>query len=82
MVFVKILKFLHLFFLDQIGQEKVFRIVLDRKPAFLDYKNINMYGYARLCTVIYSYVQLCVAMHGYALVRTAMLGYLRLCMAM
>ena len=35
----------------------MFRIVLDRKPAFLDYKNINMYGYARVCTVIYDYVQ-------------------------
>ena len=56
----------------------MFRIVLDRKPAFLDYKNINMYDYARLCTVIYGYVQLCVAMLGYELVSTAMHGYLRL----
>ena len=82
MIFVKILKFLHLFFFGQIGEEKVFRIVLDRKPAFLVYKNIKMYGYARLCTVIYGYVQLCVAMHGCALVSTAMHGYLRLCTAM
>ena len=35
-------EFLRLFFLGQIGYEKVFRTVLDRKPAFLDYKNIHL----------------------------------------
>ena len=42
MIFVKNWPFLHLFILGKIGQEKVFYDILDRKNAFLDYKNINL----------------------------------------
>ena len=38
----KINKFLYLFILGKIGQEKVFGNVLDRKLAFLDYKNMDL----------------------------------------
>ena len=42
MSFVKNLQFFHLFILRQIGQEEVFYDILDRKNAFLDYKNIKV----------------------------------------
>ena len=42
MVLVKNVKFLHPFFWGKKGLEKVFGIVLDRKEAILDYKNINL----------------------------------------
>ena len=42
MIFVKNWSFLHLFILGKIGQGKVFYDILDRKNAFLDYKNINL----------------------------------------
>ena len=42
MVLGQINKFLYLFILGKIGQEKVFCNVLDRKLAFLDYKNIDL----------------------------------------
>ena len=41
MVLGKINKFLYLFILRKIGQEKVFSNVLDRKLAFAEYKNID-----------------------------------------
>ena len=58
----------------------MFRIALDRKPAFLDYKNIKMFGYVRPCTAMHGYARLCTAMHGYVShVRscTAMYGYVQ-----
>ena len=42
MVLVKNVKFLNPFFLGEIGLDKVFGAVLDRKVAILDYKNINL----------------------------------------
>ena len=42
MFLVKILKFLHPFFLGQIGKEKMFGGVLGRKVAVLVYKNIDL----------------------------------------
>ena len=39
MVLVRNLPFFHLLFLGNIGQEKVFYDFLERKNAFLDYKN-------------------------------------------
>ena len=42
MVLAKIWKFLYPFFLFKTGQEKVFGDVLDRKQAFLDYRNIDL----------------------------------------
>ena len=42
MVLGKINKFLYLFILGKIGQEKVFCNVLDRKLAFLDNKNNDL----------------------------------------
>ena len=39
MVLVKKWPFFHLFFLDNIGQENVFYDILERKNAFLGYKN-------------------------------------------
>ena len=41
MVLVKIMKFVYFFFLDKIHQIRVFGNVLDRKLAFLDYKNVD-----------------------------------------
>ena len=41
MVSAKIIKFPYLFILLKIGQEKVFSNVLDRKLAFVEYKNID-----------------------------------------
>ena len=42
MVLAKINKFLYLFMLGKTGQEKDFCNVLDRKVAFLDYKNMDL----------------------------------------
>ena len=42
MIFVKNSKFFHVFILGKIGQENVFHDILDRKNAFLDYKNIKL----------------------------------------
>ena len=42
MVSAKIIKFPYLFFLGKIRQKKVFGNVLDRKLAFLDYKNMDL----------------------------------------
>ena len=42
MVLVKTWPFPQLFFLGQIGREELFSNFLDRKIAFLDYKNINI----------------------------------------
>ena len=39
MVLVKNWPFFHLFFKGNIGQENVFYDILERKNAFLDYKN-------------------------------------------
>ena len=39
MVFVKKLKIFRPFILGKIGKKKVFGYILDRKKAFLDYKN-------------------------------------------
>ena len=39
MILVKNLKFFHLLSLSKIDREKVFAEVLDKKGAFLDYKN-------------------------------------------
>ena len=41
MVLAKIMKFLYPFFLAKIGKDKVLGNVLDRKRAFLNYKNID-----------------------------------------
>ena len=41
MVLAKIDKFLYLFMLGKTGQEKEFCNVLDRKLAFLDYKDMD-----------------------------------------
>ena len=41
MVLAKINKFLYLFMLGKTGQEKEFCNFLDRKLAFLDYKNMD-----------------------------------------
>ena len=41
-LFVKNLKFLHLVFFRQNDKKKVFGDILDRKIAFLDYKNIDI----------------------------------------
>ena len=42
MVLAKIMKSLYFFFLGKIRQKKVFGNVLDRKLAFLDYKNMDL----------------------------------------
>ena len=42
MFLVKILKFLHPLFLVQIGKEKLFGDVLERKVAVLVHKNIDL----------------------------------------
>ena len=42
MVLAKINKFLYLFVLGKTGQEKEFCNFLDRKVAFLDYKNNDL----------------------------------------
>ena len=42
MVSAKISKFLYLFILGKTGQEKLFCNVLDKKLAFLDYKNNDL----------------------------------------
>ena len=42
MVLAKIMKFVYFFFLDKIRQIRVFGNVLDRKLAFLDYKNMDL----------------------------------------
>ena len=42
MVLDTIMKFLYLFFLGKIRQKNVFHNVLDRKLAFLDYKNMDL----------------------------------------
>ena len=39
MIFVKKLKFFHVFCLSKRDQEKVFADVLEKKEAFKDYKN-------------------------------------------
>ena len=39
MILVKKLKFFHLLYLSKIDREKVFADVLDKKEAFIDYKN-------------------------------------------
>ena len=41
MIFEKNWQFFHLFILGKIGKEKVFYVILDKKNAFLDYKNIK-----------------------------------------
>ena len=41
MVSAKIMKFVYFFFLDKIRQIRVFGNVLDRKLAFLEYKNMD-----------------------------------------
>ena len=41
-ILVKIWQFFHLFILGKIGQENVFYDILERKNAFLDYKNIKL----------------------------------------
>ena len=41
-IFVKNWRFFHLFILGKIGQENVFYDILERKNAFLDYKNIKL----------------------------------------
>ena len=41
MVLAKIMKFVYFFFLDKIRQIRVFGNVLDRKQAFLGYKNMD-----------------------------------------
>ena len=42
MIFVKNWQFFYLVILGRIGQENVFYDILDRKNAFLDYKNIKL----------------------------------------
>ena len=42
MICVKNSKFYYLFILGKIGQENVSYDILDRKNAFLDYKNIQL----------------------------------------
>ena len=42
MVLAKINKFLYMFMLGKTGQEKEFCNFLDRKLAFLDYKNMDL----------------------------------------
>ena len=41
MVLVQKLQFFQLFFLANIGQENVFKDILEQKDAFLSYKNKN-----------------------------------------
>ena len=41
-IFVKNWRLFHLFILGKIGQENVFYDILERKNAFLDYKNIKL----------------------------------------
>ena len=48
MVLAKINKFLYLFMLGKTGQEKEFYNVLERKLAFLDYKNMDEKKAAKL----------------------------------
>ena len=48
MVLAQINKFLYLFMLGKKGQEKEFCNVLDRKVAFLDYKNMGKKKAAKL----------------------------------
>ena len=48
MVSAKIMKFFYFFFLDKIRQIRVFGNVLDRKLAFLDYKNMDLKKVAKL----------------------------------
>ena len=42
MVSAKIMKFFYLLFLGKISNKKVFGNVLDRRLAFLDYKNMDL----------------------------------------
>ena len=42
MVLVKNWPFFHLFFKDNIGQQNVFYDILERKNAFLGYKNTKL----------------------------------------
>ena len=42
MVLLKNWKFFHLFILGKKGQENVFHDILERKNAFIDYKNKNL----------------------------------------
>ena len=42
MVLVKNLYFFYSLFFDQIGPKKVFHGIVNRKVAFLDYKNIKL----------------------------------------
>ena len=71
MVLAKIWKFLYPFFLFKIGQEKVFGDVLDRKQAFLDYRNIDLkkpqslhypkglvHGFVQILKFLYPFFQL------------------------
>ena len=48
MVLAKIIKILYFFFLGKIRPKKVFGNVLDRKLAFLDYKNMDFKKVAKL----------------------------------
>ena len=43
MILVKKLKFFHVLCLSKIDREKVFADVLDKKEAFQDYKNIQIW---------------------------------------
>ena len=43
MILVKKLKFFHVLCLSKIDREKVFADVLDKKAAFQDYKNIQIW---------------------------------------
>ena len=44
MVLVKNLKFFHFFIWEKIGQENTFHDILERKNAFLEYKNKRLNG--------------------------------------
>ena len=48
MVLAKIMKLVYFFFLDKIRQIRVIGNVLDRKLAFLDYKNMDYKKVAKL----------------------------------
>ena len=47
-IFVKNWQFFHLFILCKIGHENVFYDILERKNAFLDYKNIKLKKWKKL----------------------------------
>ena len=49
MVLVENFKFLHPFFMAEIGWEKVFADVLGRKLAFLDYESIDKEKRHKIC---------------------------------